>query len=164
MGSQWRRGVDIAKLMFVCKFSSEICHDVRQTCKCRPKTWLHEHEVLPYVKGVYRNIDRSLQGIRAVFKSETKLRSHLLRPKDAVDPAKQDGVIYRIPCKPTPARLEHPCPTRPYPDLRPFQTTPTTPYITRFGMKWSLLIVTGRVKEAIRIRLQPNNINRDSGS
>ncbi|RMX42151.1 hypothetical protein pdam_00009388 [Pocillopora damicornis] len=23
----------------------------------------------------------------------------LVRPKDAVDPAKQDGVVYRIPCK-----------------------------------------------------------------
>ena len=39
------------------------------------------------------------QGVRTVFKSETTLRSQLVRPKDAVDPAKQDGVVYRIPCK-----------------------------------------------------------------
>ena len=37
------------------------------------------------------------QGICAVFKSETTLRSRLARPKDTVDPAKQDGVVYRIP-------------------------------------------------------------------
>ena len=27
------------------------------------------------------------------------IRSQLIRPKDAVDPAKQDGVVYRIPCE-----------------------------------------------------------------
>ncbi|KAL9958320.1 hypothetical protein ACROYT_G035322 [Oculina patagonica] len=39
------------------------------------------------------------QGVRAVFKSETTLRSQLVRPKDAVDSTKQDGVVYRIPCE-----------------------------------------------------------------
>ena len=56
--------------------------------------------VLPYVKGLSEPLRRSLQqGVRAVFKSETTLRSQLVRPKDAVDPAKQDGVVYRIPCE-----------------------------------------------------------------
>ena len=57
--------------------------------------------VLPYVKGVSEPLRRCLeqQGIRTVFKSETTLRSHLVRPKDTVDPAKQDGVVYRIPCE-----------------------------------------------------------------
>ena len=32
-------------------------------------------------------------------RSETTLRSQLLWPKDAVDPAKQDGVVYRIHCE-----------------------------------------------------------------
>ena len=55
--------------------------------------------VFPYVKGVSEQHRRSLQqqGVRAVFKSETTLRSHLVRPKDAVNPAKQDDVVYRIP-------------------------------------------------------------------
>ncbi|CAH3133456.1 unnamed protein product [Pocillopora meandrina] len=45
--------------------------------------------VLPYVKGLSEQLRRSLQqqGVRAVFKSETTLRSQLIRPKDVVDPA-----------------------------------------------------------------------------
>ena len=55
--------------------------------------------VSPYVKGLSEQLRRYLQqqGIRAVFKSETTLRSHLVPPKDAGDPTKQDGVVYRIP-------------------------------------------------------------------
>ena len=57
--------------------------------------------VLPLVKGVSESLRRCLeqQGIRTVFKSETTLRSHLVRPRHTVDPAKQDGVVYRIPCE-----------------------------------------------------------------
>ena len=57
--------------------------------------------ILPYIKGVSEPLRRCLQqqGIRAVFKSDTTLRSHLVRPKDTVDTAKQDGVVYRIPCE-----------------------------------------------------------------
>ena len=57
--------------------------------------------VLPYVKGLSERPRRCLQqqGVRAVFKSETTLRSKLARPKDAVDPANQDSVVYRIPCE-----------------------------------------------------------------
>ena len=36
---------------------------------------------------------------RTIYKSDTTLRSHLVRPKDTVDPAKQDSVLYRIPCE-----------------------------------------------------------------
>ena len=56
---------------------------------------------MPYVKGLSEQLRRCLQqqGVRAVFKSETTLRSQLVRPKEAVDPAKQDGVVYRIPCE-----------------------------------------------------------------
>ena len=51
--------------------------------------------VLPYIKGVLEFLRRCLQhhGIRTVFKSDTTLRSHLVRPKDALEPSKQDGVV-----------------------------------------------------------------------
>ena len=39
------------------------------------------------------------QGVCTVFKSDTTLRSHLARPKDALEPTKQDGVVYKIPCE-----------------------------------------------------------------
>ena len=45
--------------------------------------------ILPYVKVLSEQLRRCLQqqGVHAVFKSETTLRSQLVRPKDAVDPA-----------------------------------------------------------------------------
>ena len=55
--------------------------------------------VLPYVKGLSEQLRRCLQQQGAVFMSETTLRSRLVRPKDVVDPAKQDGVVYRISCE-----------------------------------------------------------------
>ena len=50
--------------------------------------------ILPYIKGVSEALRRCLQqqGVRTIFKSETIIRSHLVRPKDTVDPNKQDGV------------------------------------------------------------------------
>ena len=48
--------------------------------------------VLPYAKGLSEQLRRFPQQ-QGVFKSETRLRSQLVRPKDAVDPAKQDGVV-----------------------------------------------------------------------
>ena len=50
---------------------------------------------------VYVNNYRCLQqqGVRAVFKSETTLRSHLVWPKYAIKPAKQDGMVYKTSCK-----------------------------------------------------------------
>ena len=39
------------------------------------------------------------QGICAVFKLETTLRSELVRAKDCFDLAIRNGVVYRIPCE-----------------------------------------------------------------
>ena len=48
--------------------------------------------VLRYVKGLSQQLRGCLQqqGLRAVFESETTLRSQLVRTKDAVDPAIQE--------------------------------------------------------------------------
>ena len=57
--------------------------------------------VLPYIKGVSEILRRCLQqqGVRTVFKSDTTLRSHLVWPKDPIEAAKRDGVVYKIPCE-----------------------------------------------------------------
>lgn len=59
------------------------------TASTEPPTEFTSTAVLPYVKGFSEQLRRCLQqlGIHAVFKSETTLRSQLVRPKDAVDPA-----------------------------------------------------------------------------
>ena len=56
--------------------------------------------LLPYIQGVSEPLRCCLeqQSIRTVLKSDTTLWSHLVQPKDIVHLAKQDGVIYRIPC------------------------------------------------------------------
>jgi len=56
---------------------------------------------LPYIKGVSEVLRRCLQqqGVHTVFKSDTTLRSHLVRPKDPLEPTKQGGVVYKIPCE-----------------------------------------------------------------
>ena len=138
---------------------------------------------LPYVKGLSEQLRRCLQqqGVRAVFKSETTLRSQLVRPKDAVDPAKQDGVVYRIPCecgkvyigetgRPMQDRIkEHDRDIR----LARTETSAVSEHAHNTGHKplWNKVkfidrdpyYYTRRVKEVIHIRLHPNNINRDSG-
>ena len=70
----------------------------KPSTSAEPATKFKSTVVLPYVKGLSEQLRRYLQqqGVRAVFKSDTTLRSQLVRLKDAVDPAKQDGVVYRI--------------------------------------------------------------------
>ena len=58
---------------------------------------------MPYVKGVSEPLRRCLQQtrhLRRLASSPTRhLGQYLVQPKDTVDPAKQDGVVYRIPCE-----------------------------------------------------------------
>ena len=139
--------------------------------------------VLPYVKGLSEQLRRFLQqqGVRAVFKLETTLRSQLVRPKDAVDPDKRDGVVSRIPCecgkayigetgRPKQDRIkEHDRDIR----LACTETSAVSEHAHDTGNKplWNEVKFidrdpyhyTRRVNEAIHIRLHPNNINRDSG-
>ncbi|KAL9964367.1 hypothetical protein ACROYT_G027998 [Oculina patagonica] len=139
--------------------------------------------VLPYVKGLSEQLRRCLQqqGVRAVFKSETTLRSQLVRPKDAVDSTKQDGVVYRIPCECGKVNIGET--GRPMQDsikehdrdirLARTQTSAVAEHTNNTGHYplWNEVKLidrdshwyTRRVKEAIHIRLHPNNINRDSG-
>ena len=155
----------------------------RTAPKKEPVAEFKSTAVLPYVQRVSEPLRRCLeqQGIRTVFKPETTLRSHLVRPKDTVDPAKQDGVVYRIPCEcgkvyiretgrsmhkrikehdrdirlartQTSAVSEHAHKTGHYPLWNEVKFIDRDPH-------W----YTRRVKEAIHIRLHPDNINRDSG-
>ena len=149
--------------------------------------------VLPYVKGVSEQLRRSLQqqGVRAVFKSETTLRSHLVRPTDAVGSTASmswscslilsSGLVYRIPCecgkvyigetgRPKQDRIkEHDRDIR----FARTETSAVSEHANNTGHKplWNEVkfidrdphYYTRRVKEAIHIRLHPDNINRDSG-
>ena len=140
--------------------------------------------VLPYVERVSQTLRRCLEqhGIRTVFKSDTTLRNHLVRPKDPVPPGRRDGVVYRIPrgeCdavfigetgRPVQERMkEHERDVR----LARCQTSAVAEHAnaTAHGPSWNDVKCidrdphwhTRRVKEAIQIRLHPNNINRDSG-
>ena len=52
--------------------------------------------VLPYIKGVSEVLRRSLEqhGVRTVFKSDTTLMPHLVRPKDTLKHPCECGKVY----------------------------------------------------------------------
>ena len=140
--------------------------------------------VLPYIKGLSETLRRNLQqqGIRTVFKSDTTLRSQLVKPKDPADPNQQDGVVYKIPCecgkvyigetgRPIQERIkEHDRDIR----FARTQNSAVSEHANETGHKplWKEVKFidrekhwyTRKVKEAIHIRLNPNNINRDNGA
>ena len=164
-------------------FVKNITKTKKQTATKEPAPEIKSTAVLPYVKGLSEAFRRCLQqqGIRTVFRSDTTLRSHLARPKDTVDPAKQDGVVYKIPCEcgkvyigetgrsmherikehdrdmrlartQSSAVSEHSNATGHYPLWDEVKFIDRDPH-------W----YTRRVKEAIHIRLHPDNINKDNG-
>ena len=103
------------------------------------------------------------------------LRSQLVRPKDAADPAKQDGVVYRIPCgcgKVYIGETGRPMQDRSTIKART-ETSAVSEHAHSTGHKplWKEVkfidrdpyYYTRRLKEAIYMRLHPDNINRDSG-
>ena len=164
-------------------FVRKLTKTTRPTANKGPTQEFKSTAVLPYIKGVSEVLRRCLQqqGVRTVFKSDTTLRSHLVRPKDTLEPTKQDGVVYKIPCEcgkvyigktgramqdrikerdrnirlartQTSAVSEHANETGHLPIWKEVKFIDRDPH-------W----YTRRVKEAIHIRLHPNNINRDGG-
>ena len=107
-------------------------------------------------------------------------RSHLVGPKDAPEPTKQDGVVYKIPCECGKVYIgetgramqerikEHDRDIR----FARTQNSAVSEHANETGHLpiWNEIKFndhdphwyTRRVKEAIHIRLDPNNINRDS--
>ena len=81
-----------------------------------PTTEFKSTAVLPYVKGLSEQLRRCLQpqGVRAVFKSETTLRSQLVPPKDPATGLNKTALYTEFPvnaAKFTSARLEDLCKT-----------------------------------------------------
>ena len=73
----------------------------RQASDKEPATEIKSTAVLQYIKGVSEPLRLCLQqhGVRSVFKSNMIVRLNLVQPKHPVDPRKQDGVVYKIPCE-----------------------------------------------------------------
>ena len=166
------------------QFLSSLGVKVRHYENKEPAPKIKSTTVLPCVKGPSEALRRCLQqqGIRTVFRSDTTLGSHLVQPKDTVDPAKQDGVVCKIPCDcgkvcivetgrsmherikehdrdirlaqtQSSAVSEHSNTTGHYPLWDEVKFSDRDPH-------W----YTRRIKaEAIHIRLHPDNINRDNG-
>ena len=79
-------------------FVRKLTKTTRPTTNKEPTQEFKSTAVLPYIKGVSEVLRRCLQqqGVRTVFKSDTTLRSHLVRPKDTLEPTKQDGVVIKL--------------------------------------------------------------------
>ena len=164
-------------------FIRKLTKTTRPTANNEPTQEFKSTAVLPYIKGVSEVLRRCLQqqGVRTVFKSDTTLRSYLVRPKDALEPGKQEGVVYKIPCECGKVYIgetgramqdrikEHNRDIR----LAHTQTSAVSEHANETGHLplWNQVKFidrdphryTRRVKEAIQIRLHSNNINRDSG-
>ena len=76
-------------------FVRKVTKTPRPTANKEPTQKFKSTAVLPYIKGGSELLRRCLQqqGVRTVFKSDTTLRCHLVRPKDALEPTNQVGVV-----------------------------------------------------------------------
>ena len=76
-----------APCLFICKFYNTKSKNWQASDK-EPATEIKSTAVLPYIKGLSEPLGRCLlqHGVQSVFKSDTTPRSHLVRPKDPVDP------------------------------------------------------------------------------
>ena len=122
----------------------------RTAPKKEPMAEFKSTAVLPYIQGVSEPLRCCLeqQGIRTIFKSETTLRSHLVRPKDTVarlnKMAWSTGFLVNVE-KSMSGKQEDLCMREsknmtgvydsPVPRPPPFLSTPTRPAITRFGTR-----------------------------
>ena len=79
-------------------FVRKLAKKPRETSNKEPAQEFKSTAALPYVQGVSEVLRRCLQkqGIRTVFKTDTTLRSHLVRPKDVLEPTQQNGVVTRF--------------------------------------------------------------------
>ena len=149
-------------------FVKIITKTTKQTATTEPAPEIKTTAVLSYVKGLSEALRRCLQqqGIQTVF-----------RPKDTVDPAKQDGVVlqdslrvWRETGKSMHERIkEHDRDIR----LARTQSSVVSEHSNATGHYplWDEIKIidrdphwyTRRIKEVIHIRLHPDNINRDNG-
>ena len=130
----------------------------------------------------WQSLSRGMITLGTVFKSDTTLRSQLVGSKDPADPNKQDGVVYKILC---PCGKVNPGETgRPMQEsmkehdrdirLARTQNSAVSEHANGTGHKplWNEVKFTDRdnhwytrkAKEAVHLRLNPNNINRDNGA
>ena len=161
-------------------FSHSVCSP-RPTKTVRPPPPWHSSESLSTRKP-WRCLSPPSASTSFSSTEANSLRNHLVWPKDPVPPGRRDGVVYRIPCgecdavyiretgRPVQERMkEHERDVR----LARCQTSAVADRAnaTRHGPKWNDVKCidrdphwhTRRVKQAIQIRLHPNNINRDNG-
>ena len=157
-------------------FVRKLAKTTRVTADKEPAPGFKSIAVLPNIKGVSKILRRcpQHQGIWTILKSYITLMPHLVQPKHALEPLKQNSVVYKIPCECGKVYMgetgrsirerikEHGR------DIR-FVRTQTRAVLEHANEKrhipiWSdAKFITHRVKEAIHIRLHPNNINKDSG-
>ncbi|KAL9953838.1 hypothetical protein ACROYT_G041308 [Oculina patagonica] len=128
----------------------------KPSASAEPTTEFKSTAVLPYVKGLSEQLRRCLQqqGVRAVFRIPCECGKVYIgetgRPmQDRIKEHDRDIRLARIQ---TSAVSEHTHNTGHYPLWNEVKFIDREPH-------W----YTHRVKEAIQIRLHPNNINRDSG-